>query len=320
MKFPTRAVAVLALLVAPPAVMAQDYPSRPIHLIMPMSPGGATDMIVRAMVPSLSATLQEALVVENQPGAGSIVGTAAIAKSAADGYTVGVASSAALAANPHMHKELPYDPAKDFTPVCRIGGSAYVLVVNPSLGVKTLPELLARAKSERLSIASAGQGSSTHMAQEMLKVRVGASFLHVPYKGTAPAINDTLAGHSQALFEAPAPLLPHIRSGKLIPLVVTSGRRVDSLPDVPTLEELGYKDARLEGWVGLMVRAGTPAPIVTRLSQACQTALATPELKSQAQSLSFDINYAPSAEFAPFIESERQKWGELLRAAGVRPE
>jgi tripartite-type tricarboxylate transporter receptor subunit TctC len=310
---------VLALLATPLTVLAQDYPSKPIRVIMPVSPGGATDAIVRAMGPKMSATLGQPVVTENLPGAGSVVGTTAIARAAPDGYTLGVGTSAAFSANPHLHKQLPY-ANKDFEPVCRVGTGSYVLVVNPSLGVKTLPEFLDRAKTGSLSVGSAGAGSASHMAQEMFKARVGAPILHVPYKGTGPAIVDTVGGHTQALFEAPGPLLPHIRGGKLVALGITSGRRLASLPEVPTFEELGYKGLRLEGWIGLVMPAGVPAPIVAKVAQACQSALAAPDLQAQAQGFGFEIEYAGPREFGAFIASEYQKWGELVQLSGLKPE
>jgi tripartite-type tricarboxylate transporter receptor subunit TctC len=318
-KFRGRVICVMALLATSCAPMAQDYPARPIRIIVPLSPGGASDIIVRSMAVKMSASLGAPLVVENLAGAGSIVGIGAASRAAPDGYTLAVAGSAAFAANPHLHTQLPYK-VTDFAPVCRIGGGPYVLVVNPSLGVKSLPDLLALAKSKSLTFASPGVGSSPHMAQEMLKARAGVAFVHVPYRGTSQAVIDTVAGHSQVLFEAPGPLLEHIRAGKLIALGVTSARRVSSLPDVPTFEELGYKGLRLEGWIGLVVPAATPAPVVARVAQACQIALAAPDLQSQAQSLGFEIDYAPPREFGAFMASELQKWGELVRLAGVKPE
>jgi tripartite-type tricarboxylate transporter receptor subunit TctC len=193
-------------------------------------------------------------------------------------------------------------------------------VANPSLGVKSVPELLARAKTESISFASSGVGTTSHMAQEMFRSRVGVPFTHVPYKGTAQSVNDAVGGHSPLLFESPGPLLGHIRDGKLVPLASTGGRRSAALPNVATFEEQGYKGVRLEGWIGLVVPASTPAPIVNKIAQACQTALATAEMQSQALSQGFDIDYAGPRDFGAFITSELQKWGELVRLAGVKPE
>lgn len=300
--------------------MAQGISGKPIRVIAPAGAGGATDVIIRAMLPKMGALLGATLVVDNQPGAGGIVGTAAIAKAIPDGTIIGVATSAALAANPHLHKQLPYDGAKDFAPVCRVGRGPYILVVNSSLGVKTLQDLLARAKIENLTFASPGVGSSAHMAQELFKARTGAQFLHVPYKGTGPAISDTVGGHTQVLFEAPGPLIPHLLSGKLIALGVTSAQRVSSLPNVPTFAELGFKDTVLEGWIGLMAPAATPASVVERIAKACETALTVPEVKAQAQALGFEVDYAGPVAFQAFIASERITWGEVVKLSGLKPE
>lgn len=315
-----RAAIALAALAFPLACLCQEYPAKPIRVIIPLSTGGTTDMIVRAMAVKMSASLGQPVVIDNQPGAGGVVGTAVAARSAPDGYTWVVATSGAFAANPHLHKELAYNPAKDFTPVCRIGLGPYILVVNPSLGVKSLSELLAKAQTTNLSFASPGVGSSPQMAQEMFKARTGLPFVHVPYKGTAQAVTDIIGGHSQVLFEAPAPLVPHIRAGKLVALAITGGRRLAMLPDVPTFEELGYAGLRLEGWIGFAVPSATPAAATARATQACQAAVTSPDIQSLAQAQGFDADYAGSREFGEFITTESQKWGQLLRQAGVKPE
>ena len=321
MKLAFRLACAVALFASPLASIAQEFPTKPIRLIIPLSPGSLTDTIVRNMLTKMNATLGATVVVENQPGAGAIVGVGAAARAAPDGYTWTIGSSASFSANPHLHKQLPYNPVKDFEPICRIGGAPQILVVNPSLGVKSLPELLARAKTESLSFASSGVGTTTHMAQELFKSRVGVTtFVHVPYKGTAQSVSDTVAGHAQLLTESPGPLLGHIRDGKLVPLGSTGARRSLALPNVPTFSELGYKEIRLDGWIGLVAPAGTPAPIVAKISQACKDALASPEIQALSQAQGFDIDYADPKEFRAFIASELQKWGELVKMAGVKAE
>lgn len=318
----TRAAVTLGALALPLTCLAQVYPAKPIRVVIPLSTGSTTDLIVRAMAPKMSTALGQPVVVDNQPGAGGVVGTTAVARTAPDGYTWLIATSGSFAANPHLHKKLAYDPANDFTPICRIGLNPYVLVAHPSLNVRSLAELLAKAKSGSapLSFASAGVGSSQHMAQEMFKARIGMPFLHVPYKGAAQAITDTIGGHSVVLFEGPTPLLPHIRGGKLVPLAITGGKRLASLPDVPTFEELGYAGLRLEGWIGVVVPANTPAPVVARVSDACRSAVVAPDIQSLALENSFNAEYQSSSEFRNFIAAEGQKWGELIRAAGIKPE
>lgn len=320
LKSAVRTLSALAALTLCAATMAQTYPARPVRVIVPLAAGSLTDVIMRTMAPTMSARLNGTIAVENLPGAGGVVGSVAAKGAAPDGYTMLVATSGAFSINPHLHKSLPYDPVKNFTPVCRFGGGSFVLAVNPSLGVKTLPELLAKAKTTQLSFASSGLGSTPHMAQEMFKARVGVPFVHVPYKGAGQAITDTIAGHAHLLFETPGPLIANIRSGTLIPIGILSARRLAELPDVPTLEELGYAGLRLQGWVGLVAPAGTPAAIVNRVAEACQAALGSPEVLTKAQPQGFDIDYAGPAEFTSHIASELPRWGELVRLAGVKSE
>jgi tripartite-type tricarboxylate transporter receptor subunit TctC len=311
-------LACVLVLIASSASMAQNYPAHAIRVIIPLSAGSLTDVIVRKVVPSISSTLGAPLVIDNRPGAGAIVGTTSIAQAAPDGYTLGVAVASSFSVNPSMRKDLPYDPVKDFAPVCRIGGGPYVLAANALLGIKSIPELVATAKANTLSFASAGAGTPSHLVQEMFKARLQLSFLHVPYRGTAQAVTDTIGGHSQLLFDTPGPLLSGIRSGQLIALGITTPRRLSSLPEVPTFEELGFPGFLLVGWVGLVVPTGTPAPIVSRLAQACQTAVALPDVQTLAQDQGFLMDYAPPAEFGAYIANELLRWGELVRLAGVK--
>lgn len=320
MKFKANFLPGLVALVAAVGVGAQPYPARAIKVIVPLSAGSLTDVITRIVATKMNASLGAPVVVENMPGAGGVVGSVSVSKAQPDGYTVLVATSGSFSVNPHIHKNLAYDPVKDFAPVCRFGGGAYLLAVNPSVGVKSLPELLVKAKTTPLSFASSGLGSTPHMAQEMFKARMGAPFLHVPYKGAGQAITDTAAGHTQLLFETPGPLIGHIRSGKLIPIGIMSARRLPALPEVPTFDELGYPGLRLQGWVGMVTPAGTPSAIVNRLSEACQAALASPEVVGQANPQGFVLDYAGPADFAAFIASELPRWGQLARAAGIKPE
>jgi tripartite-type tricarboxylate transporter receptor subunit TctC len=311
----------LALLVSASAPLhAEDYPARPIRIIVPLSPGSLTDSIVRAMADRMRTTLGATFVVENLPGAGGILGTTSAAKAPPDGYTITVAAASSFSVNPHLHKNLSYDAVKDFTPVCRIGGAPYVLVANPSLGVKSVTELVAKSKTGAVTFASAGAGTIQQLVFEMFRMRTNAQFIHVPYKGTAPAVIDTVGGHSQLLFETPGPLLSHVRNGKLVALGITSSRRHASLPNVPTFEELGLQGMRMRGWIGLAVPAGTPAAIVNRLAEACRSALTAPEIEALAQPQGLEIDYAAPAEFGNFIASELQRIGQITKATGMKPE
>jgi tripartite-type tricarboxylate transporter receptor subunit TctC len=319
MKFLNRA-AFCALLVVSLTSRAQGYPERPVRVIIPLSAGSLTDTLLRLMATKMSAILGSSVVIENLPGAGGIVGAVAAAKAPPDGYTIAVAAASAFSVNPHVHKQLPYNPVKDFAPVCRIGGAPYVLAVHPSLGVKSLPEFLERARSKPLAFASAGAGTPTHLAQEMLKARVGIPFLHVPYKGTSQSVADTVGGHAQVVFETPGPLLGFVQSGQLIPLAVTSTRRTASLPNVPTFEELGISGLQLQGWIALVAPAGTPPAIVNRLAEACQAGVNAPEVQAQGRVGGLDFDYGGPAVLATFIATELPKWGKLVTMAGIKPE
>jgi tripartite-type tricarboxylate transporter receptor subunit TctC len=313
-------MALLSAMVARAPVLAEDYPSRSVQVIVPQSPGGLGDIAVRVLAPELSDSLGVPVVIENKPGAGGTVGMAEARRAAADGSTLALAAAGSFSINPHLQKNLPYDPLKSFEPVCRIGGAPSVLVVNPSLDVKSLPELLAKAKTDPVSFASGGNGTPSHLAQELLKARVNVQFLHVPYRGTSQAVTDTMGGHSQALFETPGPLLGAIRAGQLIALGVTSPNRLPALPDVPTFQELGLPDLDLLGWNGLVAPAGTPEPIIARLSKACEHAVSAPEFLTFAKDNGYVISYAPAAEFHDHIISQLKKWGELVRLSGVKPQ
>jgi tripartite-type tricarboxylate transporter receptor subunit TctC len=299
---------------------AQDYPTQPIRVIVPLSAGSNTDILMRRVLPKMSADLGQPVVLENVPGASAIVGTVQVAKAPHDGYTAVIAVSSAFSLNPHTFKNLPYDPVKDFAPVCRMGGSPYVLAVNSSLGIKTVPELIAKSKDSSLAFASSGAGSITHLMQEMFKDRTGTTFLHVPYKGGPQAVIDTVSGQTQVLFETATPLFGQIRAGKLVALATTSAKRLVALPDVPTFEELGYPGFVMRGWTGMAVPAGTPAPIIDRLSDACKGAMTSPDIIDFAAEQGFQVDYGAPAETAAFILEELSRLGQVARQANIKPE
>lgn len=321
MRLRARITVLAALALGSLACAAQQaYPSRPIRIIIPLAAGSLTDVITRGMLPRLSAALGVPVVIENMPGAGGVVGSGAGAKAVADGYTFLMGTSGAFSASPHMYKNLPYNPVKDFSGVCRFGGGSYVLAVYPGLGVKTIPELLAKTRATPLSFASSGLGSTPHMAQELFKSRMGAPFVHVPYKGTPQAVSDTIGGHAHLLLETPGPLQSNIAAGKLHAIGIMSARRSPTLPDVPTFDELGYHGLRLQGWVGLVAPVGTPKAAIDKMAQACQGALTAPEVMAQAQATGFDIDYAGPVDFTAAIATELERWGQLVRLAGLKPE
>ena len=310
-----------ALLCAGAAAQTAAYPTRPVRFIVPSAAGGGTDIIARAISLRLGEVLGQQFVVDNRPGAGQMIGIELAAKSPADGYTILMAAST-LAINPIMYKKVPYDPLRDFAPITQAASLPNVLVVHPSLAVKTLAELIAYAKQHpgQLNFASAGIGTSPQMSVELLKSMAGIDMVHVPYKGTAPGVVDLLAG--QVLVMAPNVLtaLPHIKSGKLRALAVTSARRSVALPDVPTIAESGLAGYDSTQWYGVLAPAGTPRPVVARLHDEIVRALRDPDVMKRLAADGAEPVGSTPEDFAAFIRSESEKWAKVAAAAGIRPE
>jgi len=311
----------LASLVCATAVAQTTYPARPVRFIVPSAAGGGTDIIVRAISLKLAESLGQPFVVENRPGAGQMIGIELAAKSPADGYTILMAAST-LAINPIMYKHVSYDPLRDFAPITQAATLANVIVVHPSLPVKSIAELIAYAKQRpgQLNFASAGIGTSPQMSIELLKSMAGIDMVHIPYKGTAPGVVDLLAG--QVLVMAPNLLtaLPHIKAGKLRALAVTSVRRSEGLPDVPTVAESGLAGYDSTQWYGVLAPAGTPKEIVARLHDAIVHALRDPEVGKRLAADGAEAVGSGPEEFAAFIKSETEKWARVATAAGIKPE
>ena len=315
-----RAAVALLLAVLAGAAAAQ-YPSRPVRFIVPSAAGGGTDIIARAISLKLSEWLGAQFVVDNRPGAGQMIGIELAAKSQADGYTILMAAST-LAINPVMYKKVPYDPVRDFAPITQAATLPNVIVVHPSLQVSSLKGLIDYAKKNpgKLNFASAGIGTSPQMSIELLKSMAGIDMVHIPYKGTAPGVVDLLAG--QVLVMAPNVLtaLPHIKSGKLRALAVTSTHRSVALPDVPTVAEAGLPGYDSTQWYGVLAPAGTQREIVSRLHDAIVRALRDEEVgKRLAADGAEPVGNTPE-EFAAFIRSETEKWTRVAQAAGIKPE
>jgi len=311
----------LASLVCATAVAQTTYPARPVRFIVPSAAGGGTDIIARAISLKLAESLGQPFVVENRPGAGQMIGIELAAKSPADGYTILMAAST-LAINPIMYKHVSYDPLRDFAPITQAATLANVIVVHPSLPVKSIAELIAYAKQRpgQLNFASAGIGTSPQMSIELLKSMAGIDMVHIPYKGTAPGVVDLLAG--QVLVMAPNLLtaLPHIKAGKLRALAVTSVRRSEGLPDVPTVAESGLAGYDSTQWYGVLAPAGTPKEIVARLHEAIVHALRDPEVGKRLAADGAEAVGSGPEEFAAFIKSETEKWARVATAAGIKPE
>jgi tripartite-type tricarboxylate transporter receptor subunit TctC len=301
-------------------VRAQDYPTRQITLIAPWPAGGAVDAICRAVAQPLSERLGKSVVVENRPGAGSVIGTAAGAKASPDGYTMVMAGSGSLAISATMYKKLPYDPIKDFVHVALGAKVPFVLVVNPSLPVRSVAELVAYAKENpgKLSFASGGPGSPHHLYGELLKSMTGIEMTHVPYKGSAPALTDVIAGHVPILFSDTVPSLPQIREGKVRALGVSTAVRLPSAPDIPPIAEVGVPGFDAAGWGVFSLPAGTPKEVVAKLQAALDAAIALPDVRQQIIKLGLIPGSASSPEeLQRFINSEIARWGKVVTQAGL---
>lgn len=297
---------------------ADRFPERPMRLIVPFPPGAANDTLGRGVGQRLSEDWGQPVIVDNRGGAGGVLGTALAAKAAPDGYTL-VLVPATHAINVSLYKKPLYDAVRDFTPVVRIATGAYMLVVHPSVPAKSVKELVAHAKANpgKLSFGSAGTGNATHLIGELLKMMAGIQMTHVPYKGTSPALTDTMAGNVQLTFGTVSAAYPHARSGRLNALAVTSSRRSSGAPDVPTLDESGVTGFEAVGWWGLLAPAGTPAAIVGKINGAVGDILARPDMRAWLQKQGFEPGGDTPGYFRKFIDEEIVKWGKLVAASGA---
>jgi len=302
--------------------LAQAYPGRAVHLVVPFTPGGSSDVLGRAIGLELGKAWNQPVVVDNVPGAGGSLGAEKVARSPADGYTLLMGHTGTLAVNPALYPKLGYKPTTSFTPVAWVARVANVLVVHDSVPAKTLAELLAlaRAKPGQLAYGSGGNGSAAHVSMEYLKLETGTSFLHVPYRGTAPSVSDLLAGQVQVLFTGAPALLPHIQAGKIRALAVSSPRRIALLPDVPTVAESGLpgtKDFEADQWYGIVAPAGTPAEIVAALNQQINKSLGSQEVKSRLAAEGAEATPATPQAFGQLIAREIPRWERVVKAARI---
>jgi tripartite-type tricarboxylate transporter receptor subunit TctC len=301
---------------------AQAYPVKPIKIVVPFAPGGSSEIIARSVAQKLSEQLGQQVIVDNRPGGAGNIGMQEVARADPDGYTLILGHVGTLAMNPAMFKKLPYDPVREFTPISLLAVVPNIFVVHKDVPVKDFREFLAlsKAKPDLLNYGTAGVGSAGHLAFEYLKMATGASVTHVPYKGTGPMLQDLLAGRVQSTSAGTPPLLPHIKAGTLRPIAVGSRRRVSSLPDVPTVQELGYPGFETTQWYGLLAPARTPEAVIRRLQEEIVKALHSKEVQERyAADGTLAVGNTP-AEFGEFIQSEMTRWGEVVRAAGVKPE
>ena len=297
----------------------QGYPVKPIRVIVSVPAGGTPDVTARLVTPGLASALGQPLVVDNRGGAGGLIGAEIAAKAAPDGYTVFISSPGALTILTHLRK-VPYDTLKDFAPVGLISVGPFVLITHPSLPVQSVKELiaLARAQPGKLNYASAGNGTPNHLAMELFKQMAGVDITHVPYKGAPQAVTDVLAGHMNMMFNSIAPIVGHIRAGRVRVLGIASAKHSPQLPEVPTISEAGVPGFEAENWFGMFVPAQTPKRIIARLNEALVKVVRSPEIQKQFAALGADAVGNSSGEFAAFVRRDMEKYAKVVRISGAK--
>ena len=301
------------------AAQASDFPSKAIRIVVPFPPGGATDAAARLVAVKMSEHWGQPVLVDNRAGAGGNVGSDLVAKSPADGYTLVMGVTGSHAINASLYSKMPYDPVTDFVAISQVAVVPNVLVVHPSVPVKNLAELVALAKKEpgKLNYASLGNGTAAHLGMEMLKSDAGVDITHVPYKGSAPAVSDLLAGQVQMMVDGLPSALPHIKAGKLRAIALTSLRRAPSLPDLPTISET-YPGFYADAWSGLFAPRGTPQPVVDKLSAEVQRILKLPDVRDKRVALGAEPVGSTQAEFAAHVKREIEKWAKVVKTSGAK--
>ena len=314
-----RILAGVALAVAAAPLFAQ-YPTKPVTMIVPWPPGGPSDIAARPLAKGLQELLGKAFVVENRGGASGNIGMGFVAKQApADGYTVAVTSSSPIVINPSLYKSMPFDPAKDLVPITNVLRVPLVLAVHPSVPVKTLQEFIAyaRAQGGKLQYASAGNGTPQHLTGELFKLQAKVDMVHIPYKGAAPAVLDALGGHVPVIFDSTVTIVPHLKSGALRPLAISSAKRSPLLPDVPTFAEAGLAGMEAYAWYGFFARAGTPKEIVDRLNAEAMKVMKGPDFQIVYRDTGSEFVGDTPENFAKFVHAEAEKWGKLVKFSGA---
>jgi tripartite-type tricarboxylate transporter receptor subunit TctC len=299
---------------------AQPYPNKPIRIVAPFPPGGVADVLARALQPGLQEALGQQVVIDNKPGAGGNIGADLVAKADPDGYTLLLASAGILTINEFLYSKMPFDPAKAFAPITVVGDMPNIVVVNPKTGLRTLKELIDKAKAEpgKLNFGSAGNGTTTHLAVVLLEQAAKIKLAHVPYKGAAPAVQDLVAGQIDGLVDNPPLVLGHIKSGALTALAWAAPQRMAILPDVPTAAEAGLPGFEASSWFALVAPAGTPKEIVDRLNAETAKILKDPKMVETFAGRGVRLVGNSSASFMAFIPSERARWGEIVKTSGVK--
>ena len=307
---------------AAPGALGQSYPVKPIRIIIAQAPGSATDVVSRIIGNKLGESLGQPLVVDARPGAGGTLGTELAARAAPDGYTLFMANNSTHGSNPALYAKLPYDAVRDFAPIIYAVATPYVLSVPPSLPVKTVKELIALAKARpgQINYASAGNGSTHHLCGELLKTMAGIDIVHIPYKGTTPAITALLGGEVSVMFATVTGIQPHLKSGRARALAVTTPKRSNMLPEVPTVAEAALPGFEMLSWFGLLAPAGTPAAIVTRLNADTAKVLEIAEVRAALTAQGFEVIAGSPAQFGDYIRREIEKITKLAKATGIKAE
>ncbi|MDH1298910.1 tripartite tricarboxylate transporter substrate binding protein [Achromobacter sp. GD03932] len=309
-----------ALAVGPALAAAQDYPSKPITMVVPFPPGGSTDVIGRLFAAKLGDRLRQTVVVENKPGANTGIGAAAVARAAPDGYTFMITGAPTFTLNPLLYPNLNYDPIKSYEYVAIAGSTPFVILTNPQTGITTVADIKSKSAAQPLSFGSFGNGSTPHIAGESLAQRTGAKLLHVPYRGSAPAMADLLGNQIPLSIDTLVAGLPQIKAGKARAVALTGNARSALVPDVPTVAEGGVANYDFETWFGVVMPKGTPAPIVARLSKEIEAVMAEPDTRAKLEQLGFDATYADPAAFRRKVETELERNVAIIKAAGIKPD
>jgi len=314
--------AALAAALAAGGAAAQDYPNRPIRLVVAFAAGGTTDFVARQLAERAKASLGQSIVVENKPGANGAIGAEYVAKSEPDGYTLFFSTAGALAINPSMRSDLPYDPIKDFTPIVPVARNTVLFAVNPTLGVATAQEMIARAKEKpgTITVAITGVGAISHLAIEMLQIAAGIKLQYVPYRGAGQAVADFIGGQLNAMSAEVPVLMPQIKAGKATILAVSAQNRSDVLPEVPTFAELGYPDVIADNWSGVLAPPKTPAAIVARLNQAFNAVVRDPEVRRRFAENGVSTIGGTPEDLTELIKSETARWRKVVKETGVKSE
>jgi tripartite-type tricarboxylate transporter receptor subunit TctC len=298
---------------------ADDFPNKPVRIVVAYAPGGGNDLFARVLGKRLTETLGKTVLVDNRPGANGIIGTRLVANATPDGYTV-ILADMAHATNPFVYSTAQYDPIKDFAPITMLGSAPIILIVHPSVPMQSLADFIAAAKSQpgKIVMGSGGTGSTSHIAGEFFQLRTGTKLTHVPYKGTGPALADLVGGQIQCIFSPVAAAIPLVTAGRVRALAISSAKRATIVPDVPTFEETGVADFRVGGWYGILAPAGTPRPVVLRLNKEIVAAVQAPEVKSRFDDALVTPGTGTPEEFTAFLKAEAARWSQLIKTVGIK--